>query len=122
MVLQLLIVAHLSDFRSLELEENDEDNEDEVQDLLKDAQTAADELEDGSDEQRVLSALLLKVRGFIAKVCNHYSAFFLTVFFFLLFFHFTSTTRKALMGLRYARQHVASGRHLERQRAHLDIV
>lgn len=68
MVLQLLIVAHLSDFRSLGLEDNDEDNEDDVQDLLKDAQSAADELEDGSAEQRVLSALLLKVRGFIAKV------------------------------------------------------
>jgi len=49
---------------------DDEDTEEEIEALLKEAEAACANLPTGSEQVKLVSALLLKVRGFIAKVCS----------------------------------------------------
>lgn len=53
-----------------EPEFDDEDTEEEVEALAKDMEAAIAELPSDSHQAKLLAALLLKVRGFIAKVCH----------------------------------------------------
>jgi hypothetical protein len=48
---------------------DEEDTEEEIEALIKDAKAACAELPAGSEQVKQVSALLLKVRGFISKVC-----------------------------------------------------
>lgn len=52
----------------LDVKDDNEDYEEDIQLLMKEVQETMEELPEYSDERQLLSTLLLKVRGFIAKV------------------------------------------------------
>jgi hypothetical protein len=58
-----------------EIDEDEEDTEEEIEEMLKELETATNDLEQGaktlqlsSQDEKLLKKLLLKIRGFIAKV------------------------------------------------------
>jgi hypothetical protein len=48
---------------------DDEDTEEEIKELAKEVEAAVTDLPDNSKQSKLAAKLLLKVRGFIAKVC-----------------------------------------------------
>lgn len=62
------------------IDDDNEDFEDDVQALIDEVRVAANDAVGGSEEKRLLSTLLLKVRGFIAKASYFTSVFHHYVF------------------------------------------